>query len=96
MLDAIVVQFNEPMNPNASSFTLPAAWGTSAVSWTQDFRTLTIERNDTLQWLPARDLVTLVLNPAGSVNRFRDFDDNLLPETPASPSASSPTKTRRR
>ena len=80
-LDAIVVQFNESMNPNFSSFTLPAAWGTSAVSWTPDFRTLTIERNDTLQWLPARDLVTLVLNPAGSVNRFRDFDDNLLPET---------------
>jgi hypothetical protein len=80
-LDAIVVHFSEPMNPSYQSFTLPAAWGPSSVSWTLDFRTLTIERNDTSAWLPARDLVTLMLNPAGSANRFRDFDDNLLPET---------------
>ncbi len=80
-LDAIVVQFNEPMNPNHSSFTLPAAWGTSSLGWTPDFQTLTIQRDDTSEWLPARDLVTLTLNPAGSLNGFRDFDDNLLPET---------------
>lgn len=80
-LDAIVVQFSEPMNPSYQSFTLPAAWGTSSVSWTFDYSTLTIQRDDTSEWLPARDLVTLVLNPAGSLNRFRDFDDNLLPET---------------
>ena len=80
-LEAIVVQFSEPMNPNYSSFTLPAAWGTSSVSWTPDFRTLTIQRDDTSEWLPARDLVTLVLNRAGSLNGFRDFDDDLLAET---------------
>jgi hypothetical protein len=80
-LDAIVVQFSEPMNPNHWNFTLPSAWGTSSVSWTPDYQTLTILRDDTSQWLPARDLVTLLLNPAGSVNFFRDFDGNPLPET---------------
>ena len=80
-LAAITVLFSEPMNPNHESFTLPAAWGASETSWSPDFRTLTIERSDTSQLLPARDLVTLTLNPPGSVNPFRDFDGNLLPET---------------
>jgi dienelactone hydrolase len=80
-LDAIVVQFSEPMNPSYQSFTLPAAWGTSTVSWTSGYHALTIRREDTNTWLPARDLLTLVLSPAGSVNGFRDFDGNLLPET---------------
>jgi hypothetical protein len=31
--------------------------------------------------LPARDLVTLVLNPTGSVSPFRDFEGNPLPRT---------------
>ena len=80
-LGAIVVQFSEPMNPTYRSFTLPAAWGTSSASWTPDYRTLTILRDDTSQPLPARDLVPLVLNPAGSANYFRDFDGNPLPQT---------------
>ncbi len=80
-LDAIVVQFSEPMNPAFRSFTLPAAWGTSSARWSPDLRTLTILRDDSSPLLPARDLVTLVLNPPGSANFFRDFDGNVLPET---------------
>jgi len=80
-LGAIVVLFSEPMNPTYASLTLPAAWGASSESWTPDYRTLTILRDDTSQPLPARDLVTLVLNPPGSANYFRDFDGNPLPET---------------
>lgn len=80
-LSAIVVHFSEPMNPSFRSFTLPSAWGTSSESWTTDLRTLTILRDDTSQPLPARDLATLVLNPTGSVNFFRDFDGNPLPQT---------------
>jgi hypothetical protein len=81
VLGSIVVQFSEPMNPTYRSFTLPAAWGTSSASWTPDYRTLTILRDDTSQPLPARDLVTLVLNPTGSANYFRDFDGSPLPKT---------------
>jgi hypothetical protein len=80
-LDAILVLFSEPMNPNFQSFTLPSTWGTSSVSWAPDYRALTILRDDESQLLPARDLVTLVLNPPGSANYFRDFDGNALPET---------------
>lgn len=80
-LDAIVVQFSEPMNPTFRSFTLPAAWGASSETWSPDLRTLTILRDDSSPLLPARDLVTLVLNPPGSANFFRDFDGNALPET---------------
>jgi hypothetical protein len=80
-LGAIVVRFSEPMDPNFRSFTLPGTWGTSSVSWSPDLQTLTILRDDTSRLLPARDLVTLVLNPPGSANSFRDFDGNPLPET---------------
>lgn len=80
-LGSIIVQFSEPMNPTYRSYTLSAAWGTSSASWTPDYRTLTILRDDTSQPLPARDFVTLVLNPTGSTNPFRDFDGNPLPKT---------------
>lgn len=80
-LGAIVVLFSEPMDPTYASFTLPAAWGASSTSWSPDHRTLTILRTDASQPLPARDLVTLALNPPGSSAYFRDFDGNPLPET---------------
>jgi hypothetical protein len=80
-LDAIVVTFSEPMNPNHSSFTLPAVWGASTVSWSSDLRSVVIERDGAPAPLPARDLVELVLNPPGSIQPFRDLDGVLLPTT---------------
>lgn len=80
-LESIVVQFSEPMNTAYTNFTLPSAWGSATSSWSTDHRTLTIHRVDSSQPLPARDLVTLVLNPPGSSSYFRDADGNPLPET---------------
>lgn len=80
-LASIAVQFSEPMNPGYTSFTLPAAWGTATTSWSTDLRTLTIQRASPIEPLPARDRVTLLLNPPGSSGSFRDLAGNLLPET---------------